>query len=45
MSQRKTLVDSSHRLSIRRQADLLTVSRSSLYYKPVGESAERYLPN
>jgi len=40
MSQRKALVDSAHRLSIRRQADLLTVSRSSLYYKPVGESAE-----
>jgi putative transposase len=40
MSQRKALVDSSHRLSIRRQADLLTVSRSSLYYKPVGESPQ-----
>ena len=40
MSQRKALVDSAHRLSIRRQADLLSVSRSSLYYKPVGESAE-----
>ena len=40
MSQRKSLVDPAHRLSIRRQADLLTVSRSSLYYKPMGESAE-----
>lgn len=40
MSQRKALVDSGHRLSIRRQADLLSVSRSSLYYKPVGESPQ-----
>lgn len=38
MSQRKALVESNHHLSIRRQAELLTVSRSSLYYKPVGES-------
>lgn len=40
MSQRKALADPAHQLSIRRQAELLTVSRSSLYYKPVGESAE-----
>lgn len=40
MSQRKALVDVGHRLSIRRQADLLAVNRSSLYYKPVGESMQ-----
>lgn len=40
MNERKTLIDPAHRLSIRRQADMLAVSRSSLYYKPVGESPE-----
>src|SRR5690625_7266701 len=40
MNQRKALVDATHRLSIRRQADLLCVNRSSLYYNPVGESAQ-----
>ncbi|MDR9409279.1 MAG: IS3 family transposase, partial [Balneolaceae bacterium] len=40
MNERKALIDSGHRLSIRQQADLLTVSRSSLYYKPVGESTQ-----
>src|SRR5690625_7650377 len=40
MNQRKALVDATHRLSIRRQADLLCVNRSSLYYTPAGESAQ-----
>lgn len=40
MSERKALVDSQHRLSIRRPSELLEVSRGSLYYKPVGESEE-----
>lgn len=40
MNQRKALVDATHRLSIRRQADLLCVNRSSLYYTPVVESAQ-----
>lgn len=40
MSQRKALIEPGHPVSIRRQAELLEVSRSSLYYKPVGESAE-----
>lgn len=40
MNQRKALVDPDHPLSIRQQAELLTVSRSSLYYKPVGESPQ-----
>ena len=40
MSQRKALVDPAHRLSIRRQTDLVAVNRSSLYYTPVGESAQ-----
>lgn len=40
MNQRKTLVEPAHPVSIRRQARLLQVSRSSLYYKPAGESEE-----
>lgn len=38
MNERKALINSDHRLSIRRQAELLAVNRSSLYYKPVGET-------
>jgi len=34
------LLDPSDKLSLRRQADLLEVDRSSLYYKPIGESEE-----
>lgn len=40
MNQRKALVEPTHGLSIRRQAELLEVSRSNLYYKRVGESDE-----
>jgi len=40
MNELKALVDPAHQLSVRRQSDLLAVSRSSLYYKPVGESPE-----
>jgi putative transposase len=38
MNERKMLVDTKQRLSVRSQCELLMVSRSSLYYKPVGES-------
>jgi len=40
MNELKALVEPAHQLSVRRQSDLLAVSRSSLYYKPVGESPE-----
>lgn len=40
MTERRSYIDPSHRLSIRRQADLLQVHRSGLYYKPVGESEQ-----
>lgn len=40
MSERKELADSNHSLSLRKQVDLLSIHRSSLYYQPVGESAE-----
>jgi putative transposase len=38
VSERKSFLDPSDTLSLRRQADLLEVDRSSLYYKPMGES-------
>ena len=34
------MVSKDHKLSMRRQCALLTLSRSSLYYEPKGESAE-----
>lgn len=40
MNERRSHIDSSHPLSIRRQADLLQIHRSGLYYKPVGESEQ-----
>lgn len=40
MSQRIQLVDRQHDLSIRKQCQVLSVSRSSLYYAPKGETAE-----
>ncbi len=40
MNQRRNLVDNQHELSIRKQCDLLSVHRSSLYYAPKGESQE-----
>lgn len=40
MKQRLAMVDVSSPISIRRQCDLLSVSRSSLYYKACDESAE-----
>lgn len=40
MRERKDLLDAKSVVSIREQADLLEVDRSSFYYKPVGESTE-----
>jgi putative transposase len=40
MSERLKLTDSKHELSIRRQVELLEINRSSLYFKPKGESQE-----
>ena len=38
---RQKKIDRTHpKLSLRRQCRLLSLSRSSLYYTPVGESAE-----
>lgn len=40
MTNRLHLVDRHHSLSVRKQADLLQIHRSRLYYQPVGESPE-----
>ena len=40
MNQRQKLVDNQHKLSIRKQCDLLSIHRSGLYYAPKGESQE-----
>ena len=40
VSQRKSLVSNEKSLSRRRQCELLSINRSSLYYKPIGESKE-----
>jgi len=34
------MIDSKENISVRRQSDLVSISRSSFYYKPVGESME-----
>lgn len=40
MKERKALMDTKSPVSIRAQADLLEVDRSSFYYKPIGETQE-----
>jgi putative transposase len=40
VNQLRKLVDNEHKLSVRRQCELLTVHRSGLYYKPCGEKKE-----
>jgi hypothetical protein len=37
---RQKMVSKDHKLSVRRQCKLLTLTRSHLYYEPKGESAE-----
>ena len=40
MNQLRELIDTEHKLSVRRQCELLTIHRSGLYYKPCGEKPE-----
>ena len=40
MNQQMQLIDKQHDLSVRKQCKVLSVSRSSLYYAPKGETAE-----
>lgn len=40
MTERASIIDRKHRLSVRRQAELLSVPRGRVYYQPVGESTE-----
>jgi putative transposase len=40
MSQRRKLVDNQHKLSIRKQCEILSVHRSSFYYSPCKEKQE-----
>jgi putative transposase len=40
MSEKQLLIDSGSALSIRRQCELVGISRTSYYYTPVGESPE-----
>lgn len=40
MKERMALIDNSHPLSIRRQAQILNINRSQLYYRPAGEREE-----
>jgi putative transposase len=40
VKQRLSMVNRKHSLSVRRQANLLQIHRSRLYYKPLGESAK-----
>jgi putative transposase len=40
VSQRRELVDSKYKLSVREQCDLLSIHRSGLYYAPRGEKQE-----
>jgi putative transposase len=40
VKQRLSMVNRKHSLSVRRQANLLQIHRSRLYYQPLGESAE-----
>lgn len=40
MKERIALIESHQPLSMRRQAEIMEINRSSLYYKPLGESAK-----
>lgn len=40
MNERRSYIDRSSSLSLCHQADLLKIHRSSLYFKPLGESAK-----
>ena len=38
MKERQQLIDNEHHLSMRKQSELLSINRSGLYYKPIGET-------
>ena len=40
MNERRKMIDSGHKLSVRDQCDILTIHRSGLYYAPHGESQD-----
>ena len=40
LEQRKLLIDTNEQLSISKQTELLSINRSTYYYKPVEESEE-----
>ena len=40
MKELRELIDNEHKLSVRRQCDLMSIHRSGLYYKPKGEKPE-----
>jgi putative transposase len=40
VNQLRELIDTEHKLSVRRQCELLTIHRSGLYYNPCGEKPE-----
>lgn len=40
MRERLKFIDPTHKLSVRRQSELLMINRSSFYFKPTGESEE-----
>src|SRR5690606_21452097 len=40
LSDRRAMITPSHKLSVRRQCELLDLYRSGIYYTPVGESEE-----
>lgn len=43
VAERKSMVESSANMSMRKQCRLLQINRSSLYYKPIGESEKNLL--
>lgn len=43
MKERMALIDNNHPLSIRRQAQILSINRSQLYYRPAGEKEENLM--
>ena len=40
MKQRRELIDPAHKLSVRKQCEVVSVHRSGLYYSPQGEKKE-----
>lgn len=40
MKERINMIDTKHKLSVRKQSQILQINRSSFYYKPLGETME-----